>query len=1072
MSNEAWRAAVARWGDPIFGLALLLTGQRPAAERATVATFRRVYSAAPPTDPEIALYTALAQHDQPTRWRIGGRWSRRSALPRIVREIAPRDRLLLALWLLRGVSGAQLTAILGTPSAEIVTRLAALLRRITPAPAERAVDPADSTDAAAHLTLERWLEQQLGLTAAQSEHARICADCRVAQQRWQAALDDLRKPLADLARGQHLTQPAIDALEDALVASTDPAADVWWQQRRFWLPAFVSGVGLLLVALVVPWSDTREAVTTAPPTASLLVQRTLDAWTSPPADGTLHRRVLAINTTLRDPNPVVTDVWLAHDSPTHRVEVYRSDQLVEWQLAEGSGRFRYGGMPALNSCRWNTGYSGHFERFDDAALSFRISAEEQQTVRDARLRQGAYGTGYLLLRQALTAPDLRSFGTRVQDSTTLMVLSFTDDRVSPRQQVLLQIDPVTDQLYAAQQVIRIGGQSQVRDLWRLQTQDMPASGIPNTIPDWQPIKQLEQLVDPTCPALRPEYTVGLRQLGALPYDWYMPQPLPSGITSVALFSAQPQLNTGTAAIFAGFAALDTLYIGPDRWLSIAPAAPTRWQSTPTMIDSRPHERNGWYVQLQPPQVDQLWHGTLIQAQPATARAPQNLELWGAGWSQEELLAVVDALKPFDAQTWRELDHAFIDPQPLSTQARDTLIAALDATTRSSQQTAYTAINIAVRVERAPSLPADPFFMPYATRPPAQLTREHWLIGATSGQERLRDVWSLPDGTIYLAQIDDGVQLRHYSLPDGSQRIFGSSTMPLRLYTPDRQMLAAILSSSNPVSYAEQGSALLIEQPVPNLHQRHLHQLYNPQIGQNQTLDRTPDGDGVLRLWLDRATMLPQRLDIVHRSAQGQETPIGSIVVSERRLLDQAPDAALLTMPPLPDDTLTLQDEPVPLLAAPLSDTSWTSRSFTWPHDVGVSVTDERPPTLAWAQLSAAALTQNTWDSFNPALTWRQTRYQLDQSNQIITLTQGPSNMMRHVLRYSVQDADQHWTSSERLSTTIAGVPRDAWLLRNTTQSVLVVDLDDVLLHFAADEPVLRDFVVAHLPDLRRRVPSP
>lgn len=1076
MTKEAWRAAVTRWGDPIFGLALLLTDQRAIAETTTIAAFRRVFAAPPPADPETALYSALARSSRPQRWRLR-RWPRRSVLPRELSRCAPHDRLLLGLWLLRNLDGAQLAATLGVPGTQIVARLAALLRQADPSlaelptPDQPAAEHADSTR---HVTLERWLEHQLGLTTAQTEHVRVCPACRAAQSQWQTARDQLRGALVAATRGQRLSQASLDTLEDVLTGDAEAEPQVWWQRRRVWLPALLGVIGLLLAALILPGNGRPGEATAASPTARALVEETLAVWGAPPAEGTLHQRVQSINMLLRDAEPVVTDLWLDATSPAHRVEVRRGEELVEWQIAEGLARFTYGGMPALNSCRWNTGYSGHFERFDDAALTFRISPAEQQMVRDARLRQGAYGSGYIMLQQALRAPDLRSFGTRVEDGTALTVLSFSDTTASPPQQVLLRLDPQRKQLHAVQQVTDAGGQTQARDLWRLLAQDSPESGISTTPPPWKPTKQLDRLVDPACPALKPEYVVSLRQLTGIPYGTQVLAKLPPGTTSAAVFGAQPQLNTQFSSLYDTSRTLDTLYVGPGRWLSLS-----RVEQREPAADADMVQRGDWTIEIDHTEPGSIWHGYIRPVKPYQAYYMPTIELWGYGWQRDELMAIVDLFQPLDVNLWSALEPTFVDARPLPADAHDALREAIQAVQLQPEQMAYTATEITARVGQQPSqpVPGDPFFLDQAQREPAQLRREQWFVAGKRGQARLRDVWSLPDGTVYLGQTSDGERIGIYVLESGVLWNASRETVPFRFQQPDLQMLQSLLGSNGAMTSAQQGNSVLIEQTIAQLTRDDLT-LLNASffIFQEPQMSDLPLGQGVIRLWLDRSTMLPQRLDLIHRGPQGQETPIVSTVVTERQVLEQPlPTSELTSLPMLPDDTLTMQVEPdrAPIISDNWRDRSWLGRSFAWPSGVGLSIVTDQPPNDTQQPPGEFGFSRNTWHTFEAQPFWRQTRYTLDGNSRGVTLTQGPRKYIGHALRYSAFASSYNgvWTSSERIPVTLAGEQRDAWLLKDASYAVLVVEADDLLLHFAGDEQDLRGFVVEHMRDLRPGLPE-
>src|SRR5215210_601486 len=102
-THEPWRAAVTRWGDQLWGQALLFANQRAAAEQALVDAFCHVFGGVAPVDAELALYAALAA-------QRGRRWLpiRGRILSRRLSRIAPQDRLLLGLWLVREANGTRL----------------------------------------------------------------------------------------------------------------------------------------------------------------------------------------------------------------------------------------------------------------------------------------------------------------------------------------------------------------------------------------------------------------------------------------------------------------------------------------------------------------------------------------------------------------------------------------------------------------------------------------------------------------------------------------------------------------------------------------------------------------------------------------------------------------------------------------------------------------------------------------------------------------------------------------------------------------------------------------------------
>ena len=86
---------------------------------------------------------------------------------------------------------------------------------------------------------------------------------------------------------------------------------------------------------------------------------------------------------------------------------------------------------------------------------------------------------------------------------------------------------------------------------------------------------------------------------------------------------------------------------------------------------------------------------------------------------------------------------------------------------------------------------------------------------------------------------------------------------------------------------------------------------------------------------------------------------------------------------------------------------------------------------------------------------------------MVTFTQGPATLMRHILRYSSNGHDiaPDWTSSRTLSVTILDQPRTAWLLTNNMTTVLVVEVDEIMLHIVGPEEYLTGSLLNLLPQL-------
>ncbi|MBV9788168.1 MAG: hypothetical protein JOZ51_08345, partial [Chloroflexi bacterium] len=867
---EAWRTAVNRWGDTLFELALLLTNQRAAAEAATVAAVCRVFSASSQAHTEQELYAALLS--QQKRWRQP---LRERVLPRALAKIAPLDRALLALWLLRHSDGERLAAIVGQPVAVVVERLALLLTENANVPL------ADLQPDGEHMTLGRWLEAQLGLQPQASAHARNCARCRAAQASWQRAAETIQATLYETLKKEHLPPSCEDAIEETLFQQRYAADRRWWQERRVWLPAFFTAIVLGLAFVIAPWGD--EILPAAAPrtTAEALVQATLDGWTTLPVTGTLHRQVWALDPRIQTNDPLITDVWLnPAASGQYRVEVRRNNQLVEWQLADGKQTLHHAGEPNVSSCPWRTDASATFRMLDQAALKFQSPPEQQRAVRDARLLQGAYGTGYRALQQALSADDLRSFGTRRDNQRTLAVLSYTDQQAQPPRQILLRIDPETHLLYGVQEVALSGGQSTARDLWRLQVQETAKTSVPTNIPRWPQNVIRDQIFDISCPALNPQHVVSLSTLVGDSQQWYLPRTLPPGIDRAALLTLNPvvtYIDYTPLGVPRGSVAT---MLGRDRWLTISDLD---WH--PGAEGIAEVQRGAWSVEIGNQPRPGIWSLKLRPQQNRGNPSSPTIAIYGSGWTQEELLRVVDSLSFFDPQIWLSLDTAFIDARPLPQPVHDSIKRAFATLQPAPNATIYSETKTELRTNPKPQALNDPYTLPDALRSPSVVVRKQWQMYENAQVARFRDEYALGDGSLNALIASDGSQFKMYNAPEGRLYSGAATILPLQQQQPGIEMVRALLRTNDPIAFSEQDDGWVLQQASAY---RFVTMSFEFSGSGYQQAPWTPglgDGEIVRRLWLDRQTYAPRRFTVVHRDLDGLETPLMSTTLVERRDAD-------------------------------------------------------------------------------------------------------------------------------------------------------------------------------------------
>jgi hypothetical protein len=1039
---ESWQTIVARWGDPIYNLALLTTGAHDAAQTAAVTALHSAVTT-PIPDLETSLYRSLAQPQR--RWR----WPTRSILPRSLRRITPDDRLLLALWLLRGVDGQRLRAIFNTAADEIVMRIQTLLGH--------EIEPEDEPLDDGHLTLRAWLTHQLGFNAEPSPHVRTCARCQRQQARWHNAVARLRETLRDVVRGQHLPPTATAALEDRL-ALHDDADNTWWHQRRVWLPALVGVIGLLLLLVIAPGMGSGQTAA-APLSTQELVQATLDAWATPPSDQTIHHQVWARDPYLHGGEAVITDLWLSPDNGAHRVEVRRNDALVEWQVATANGRLSYGAEPSDTSCRWNTGWSGNFPLFERAALRFEITPDQISAVRDARLQQGAYGVGYVALQEAMHADDLRSFGTRIENERALTVLGFTDRRTPTPRQILLRIDPQERQLIGVQEIVQAANQAQTRDLWRLDRSEQVES-LPTNQPPWGRVQD-QELIDPACPGLKPDQVLSLRALTNSAGRWYVAGSLPPGMSGAAFVRSRDAIANNVPAVFGGG---NVLYVGPGRFLSLSASD---WRGDRASRDAV--EVGAWQVEFR---AETGRTNGVIRPQTGAATQPlPSIEFWAGGLSRDELLAIVATLVPLDASTWAEVNDQFLDPQPLPAATRNVMQRTIEVLTAPRNGAVRSVVETTVRTGRVPAEPSDPYHLPAPLRQPATLIQTQTVRYENGRDAQFRAERALPDGSIYDIWQDNGEEFAWYNTPMGTMYTGPSSFLPAHFRPPPPQLdlLSNLLARPEAITLSETDGRWLLIQTMPDTSMSFDQASGRPELPQVPLTSDLPPGDYVQRLWIDQPTSLPQKLDLIHRDRQGREVLLRSIAAITYTTLP-SPPAELSALPTPAPDMLQwrLGNEGETILVSAFRALDRTLGWRTADEIVAANGQEQAvlPPSTPTGGLD---LPPSSWTQIEVGRYGETTLYDVGTGGRI-RVTHGPADLMRHLLRYQVHTNESFgnvaWQRSEPVRVTIDGELREGWLLQTRQQGALVVEIDNTLLHLSGPYEFLNGPFLDRLAELQ------
>ncbi|WP_029215649.1 hypothetical protein [Kallotenue papyrolyticum] len=849
MSDEL-RAALDTNLVALYRLALLGCGARRGAERAVLAVARQCLRAPSPTgDPELVLYRAL--------WRVLTERHRRHvrAGPRTLRACTPAARLLLGLWLLQRCDGPRLMAITGRPPETLLAELAALLTEAQP--------PADLPSDEEHPDLRAWLGARLGWSAWPAAHGLGCRVCQTRRHAWEQRLAQWQAALtAAVAQAQ---LPA--ELRARLAAlSTSPS-----ERQR--LPLALAGaVALLLVALMLPRPD--AATRRLPPDPRQLISAALAEWHARPPAGVRYRQVWA-RSPWREDEALIADLWLSDaQHGQQRIEVRQADRLVEWQLGVGDELW-YAAEPAYATCPWNTGWQGNWRLFERNARRFALRPGEAEEVLRAWLERSAYGQGYSALLAGQRADDLRSLGLRRAGAQTLVALTYTDRQAQPPAHIILWIDPLRHQLHRVQELTGIGDQRIVRDRWRLLRLREYRTGVPLTLPRWEQAAGNASLLDVACPALRLERVVSLRTLLATPWRWYVPQRLPTGLTRALL----------TAPILPA-APTDYTLAADSRILITGDGAQSLTLSAVTWREAVPRPwmaRGAWLIDL-PPAGGPVRRVTLRDARfPLAARAP-TIDLWARSLSDAELLAVVDGLAPLSPATWSVARRFFLEPRPLAPEVAAVLDQAL-AASQPADQTVY----LRARSEARQT----------ATAESARLVREQWLRAVSNAPPMLREEQRRADGRLAQVMVQRHGSFAWY-LPASGRVWSGRVEQLTPRWQPqplDLELVLSLLTDAGALRAEPRGDLWLLEQVASTPPE----QLQNARwSAPPPDLTGLPAGVIVRRLWLDRAQLVPLRLDTLHRDAQGGETPLLSIVIETRVPLATTAEALFR----LPDDPTT------------------------------------------------------------------------------------------------------------------------------------------------------------------------
>lgn len=1026
-------APVARWGDAVYQFALLIADDRDAAQRLTIAAFRDARQADPAALADSALYGALLAAARSRRPALTLP-RRKHLLPAAWAALPRFERALLGLWLLRDFDGQRLAELARLPADALVARLAAVL-----APALD--EPVDDQFVA-------WLSGALGLAAATPSYA-LDSAAHAARAARQQRLERLTTPLRASLANTHLPPGCAEAIE----VLDDAEAPGAWRRSPVWVPALIGAALLLLVVVIAPWrgsSATPSGTAAGSDTPTTLVQHALDGWALAPGEATRHLRawaaesrfaerdrLLASSRTFPTPQPHVTDIWLAPDGG-FRFEVTRDRQTVEWMLSDGDDRLDYAVNTPASACEWiDVGVRGR------TAQRFEIPPEQQQELLQTRLLLGAYGEGYRALQNALDATDLRSYGRRVEGDTQLIALGYT---APDGQDMLLLFDARTQQLRSVRAVTAQGAQATSRDLWRLEVDETIEGTLPRARPDWVNAPSVVQtaVLDPACPELRPDDVVSLRALAGQNLWWgepYVPRTLPAGVERMLLLSSGPVEANITAR-----ADIRLLMVGPDRWLRI-----TMGQGGIPAADAR--KVGEWDVTLVDDGLLRASLCRLIVVRPESRYCSPAFELTAIGWSEPELLAVIEQLTPVRPDNWNELDKLFVDATPLAPETAQLLVRAVDAALP-AEGVLHTELASESRVNPRRQVWQDPYHVPLSVLEPKTISERRWLRyeGGSLREQRTEHV--LADGTLLSAMAADGSTRATYSRVAAALQIEPDwlAFSALETVPHELALMLPLLESTEPITVSTVAEGTLLRQAADAA-------LTNWQS--TSWLVAAPFIDDLAghierRVWLDQANARAFKAELVMIDDTGGETLLNRATVVQHNAGSRMPVPSLADPATLPPDTLVYRREDP---AQPVQVT----------NDGGVQL---RPPerVLVLPDVESTALYGYREDA-NIEQALYSSLYATDQSgiadvrrynltgserrsDRLLTVRQGPRDLMALVLRMTMVNSfrePSYLRGSQPVPVTLGGQPSTAWLIQEGNTPLLVAELDGIVLVFSGPD---------------------
>lgn len=782
-SPAAIEQSLLRYGDDLYRLALLLApDERRAGALVAVAVRRACQAPMPPDEPALlaALVAALppagSRQERPPAGlaRAALRPADAPVLAALAR-LPRRQRLALGLLLLRDHDAEQAAAASGTDAEQLRQQLRDALAALAPqvAPDLPPAHFAETDVPEECLPTRRALalgSPLLHTHPAIRGHLALCQECRAVERSWEqlsARVEEtLRYTLREVALPGELVEQALAAPRARWLARLRAALG----RPGLRLALVPLAVLVLIAALVLPRARPAASPTGATPATALAPQAlaalALERLYTPPADG--GRGVWHGRWRMRwDFDTTVYanlngDLWLDPARGRHRVQLVHEagGGPYEFELADGQQRLIYAAT-RLYADSLAPGMAP--DRL--APLNFQATPEQQGRALTARLDSGAWSSAGRYLRQALAAPDLKSWGRqRDADGATLEVLGFRgysplgmppDTPGAPSQPatLLLSIDTASATLREVRELSGPPGSEQIgRTTWRFLGGEWvadPAAADRALDPAraWSgtsPLSSRSQpLASPDFPLLPAGAVEPLARTLVESWGWPpLPASPPPGARA-AVLRAPP--DTGSAERLAAYTGEGRLLVLSQVWSATAgspPAAPGELLSQDDLqITLLPG--SGMRYQALVRQTGRSDGQTLVRQ---SARLDgQTLRINAQGYTRAELLALIRQLRPLSPAAFRAQQALFADPRPGDPQARALLLDLLDQAAEARPgQIHHTVERVFSRRQGFVARQPSPYQAPLFGGIPEQTRAEQWVRQGQDGRVVVGQTSSITD----------------------------------------------------------------------------------------------------------------------------------------------------------------------------------------------------------------------------------------------------------------------------------------------------------------------------------------